>query len=375
MKYIYISLWFLLIGIIVKIIEKNLHKNFIKLIPTSEDDFWHLYNIIYKNDEVYAFSSRAIKIDSQYSRPKSAERVSAFMGVKVEYVSWDKFMGRLRVHGVICDAPERIPSGVHHTITISLNKPVTIVKEKWSRIILSRLKKSTRSEKSIIVVSIDDENFAVAQTKQYGIDIKVEERIKLPGKRNPEYRKKAVVEYFKRVLSSIDKIWVKTKSPIIILGVGFIKNDFINFLSKESLEIAKSVADVKSVNNGGSAGIFEALRSGILLKTSNKLRILEETELIEEIMKRLGKDKKTVVYGIESVEKSIKLGAVDRIIIADKIIRESLDDDRSKLDQLIKKVEKQKGIISIISTEHEGGEKLLGLSGIVALLRYPVYSL
>lgn len=157
-----------------KIIEKNLQKNFIKLIPTSEDDFWHLYNIIYKDDEVYAYSSRAIKSDSEYSRPKSAERISAFMGIKVEYISWDRFLGRLRVQGIICHAPEKIPNGVHHTITISLNKPLTIVKEKWPRHILSRLKKATRTEKTIIVVSIDDENFAVAQTKQYGVDIKVE---------------------------------------------------------------------------------------------------------------------------------------------------------------------------------------------------------
>ena len=357
-----------------KIIEKNLQKNFIKLIPTSEDDFWHLYNIIYKDDEIYAYSSRAIKSDSEYSRPKSAERISAFMGIKVEYISWDRFLGRLRVQGIICHAPEKIPNGVHHTITISLNKPLTIVKEKWPRHILNRLKKATRTEKTIIVVSIDDENFAVAQTKQYGVDIKVEERIKLPGKRNPEFRKKAKVEYFKRVLSCIKQIWAVSHSPIIILGVGFMKNDFAAFLSKESSELSKSVADIKSVNNDGSSGIFEALRSGVLLKTSNKLRIIEETEIIEEIMKRLGKDEKTISYGIESVENAVDLGAVDRIIIADSLIREALEDNRIKLDQLMKKVENQKGRISIISTEHEGGIKLLGLGGIAALLRYPIYT-
>jgi protein pelota len=363
-----------LIGIAVKIIEKNLQKDYIKLIPTSKDDLWHLYNVIYKDDEVYAYSSRAIKADSEYSRPKSAERISAFMGIIVEYIAWDKFLGRLRVHGVICDAPEKIPKGVHHTIAISLNKPVTIIKEKWPRHILSRLKKATRTERPIIIVSIDDESFAVAQTKQYGVDIKVEQRIKLPGKRNPEFRKKAVKEYFKRVLDCINQIWIITRSPIIILGVGFIKNNFAAFLRKEASEISKSVADIKSVNNGGSAGILESLRSGVLLKTSHKLRIIEETEIIEEVMKRLGKEDQTVSYGIDLVENAIKLGAVERIIIADTLLRESLEDNRTKLDQLMKKVENQKGRISIISTEHEGGKKLLGLGGIVALLRFPIYS-
>ena len=70
-----------------KIIEKNLRQCFVKVVPSSNDDLWHLYNIIYKGDEVYAYSSRAIRSDEEYSRPKSAERVSAFMGVTVESVS------------------------------------------------------------------------------------------------------------------------------------------------------------------------------------------------------------------------------------------------------------------------------------------------
>lgn len=375
MKSIYITFEFLLIGIIVKIIEKDLQKDFVKVIPTSEDDLWHLYNVIYKGDEIYAYSSRALKSDQEFSRPKSAVRVSAFMGVKVEYVGWDKFLGRLRVHGLICHAPDNIPTGSHHTISISLNKPVTIVKKEWSRHILNRLEKSTKTEKSIIIVSIDDESFAVAQTKQYGIDTKIEERIKIPGKRNPELRKKVTIEYFKRVVKSINQIWLFTHSPIILLGVGFIKNNFATFLSKEAPEIAKSVVDIKSVNNGGTAGILEALRSGVLLKASNKLRVIEETEIIEEIMKRLGKEDHTVSYGIGLVENAIKQGAVERIVIADTLLRESFEDNRLQLDQLMKQVEQQKGLISIVSTEHEGGTKLLSLGGIVALLRFPIYSL
>ncbi len=374
MKSIYITLEFLWIGIIVKIIEKDLQKDFVKIIPTSDDDLWHLYNVIYKGDEVYAYSSRALRSENELSRPKSAERISAFMGVKVEFIGWDKFLGRLRVHGLICHAPDNIPTGVHHTISISLNKPVTIVKKFWPKHILDRLEKSTKNEKSIIIVSIDDESFAVAQTKQYGIDTKVEERIKIPGKRNPELRKKITNEYFKRVLKSINQTWSLSHSPIIILGVGFIKNNFASFLSKESPEISKSVADIKSVNNGGTAGILEALRSGVLLKASNKLRILEETEIIEEIMKRLGKEEHTVLYGIDLVENAINKGAVERIVIADTLLREAFDDNRSKLDYLMKKVEQQKGFVSIVSTEHEGGNKLLGLGGIVALLRFPLYS-
>ena len=48
---------------VLKILEMNLKKGFVKVIPENFDDLWHLYNVIYKNDEVYAYTSREIKPD------------------------------------------------------------------------------------------------------------------------------------------------------------------------------------------------------------------------------------------------------------------------------------------------------------------------
>jgi protein pelota len=358
----------------VKIIEKNMRQGFVKVAPDSADDLWHLYNIIYKDDEVYAYSSRAIKSDEEYSRPKSAERVSAFMGVTVESVSWDKFLGRLRVHGTICHAPDIIPKGAHHTLNIALNQPVTIVKKSWAKHLLDRLTRASKAEKTMIILSIDDETFAVAETKHYGIEVKVEEHIKLPGKLEAEKRISAMRDYFRRALDSLNQLWSPTHNPIMIVGVGFIKNDFTRFLSEEASEVSKSVVDVKSVNNGGIAGIYEALRSGVLLKASQKLRIVDETEVMEEAWKRLGKGEGTVTYGLEQVENAIKIGAVEKLMLADTLLRGAEENQRLHLEMLMREVEHRRGGITVVSTEHEAGAKLLALGGIAALLRFPVYN-
>ncbi|MCW4025196.1 MAG: mRNA surveillance protein pelota [Candidatus Bathyarchaeota archaeon] len=357
-----------------KIIEKNLRQGFLKVVPDTQDDLWHLYNVIYKGDEVYAYTSRAIKSDTECSRPKSAERVSAFMGVTVESVSWDKFLGKLRVHGLICHAPEIIPTGAHHTISIALNQPVTIVKKEWSKHLLDRLQRASEAEKPLLILSIDDEGFAVAETKQYGVEIKVEERIKLPGKNDADKRVEATKGYFKRVQTSLNQLWQQTHSPIVIVGVGYVKTDFASYLSEEAREIGKSVVDIKSVNNGGPAGIYEALRSGVLLKAANQLRIVEETQVVEEAMKRLGKSEGTVVYGFEAVENAVMMGAVERLIVTDITLRDAPDETRLKLETLMHDVEKRNAAISVVSSEHEAGVKLLGLGGLVALLRFPIYS-
>ncbi len=357
-----------------KITEKNLHQGFIKVVPDTSDDLWHLYNVIYKGDEVYAYSSRAIKTDTETSRPKSGERVSAFMGVKVESVSWDKFLGKLRVHGLIIHAPDIIPTGAHHTLAIALNQQMTIVKKEWVKHLLDRLTKASEVEKPLLIISIDDEGFAVAETKQYGYETRVDQRMRLPGKQDADKRVEATKAYFRLALNSLDKLWRINHNPIVIIGAGYVKNDFINYIQEESKELSKAIADIKSVNNGGTAGIDEALRSGVLLKAAHDLRIVEETETIEEVMKRLGKGEGTVTYGLGPVENAILLGAVEKLIVADTTLRDANELQRLKLEDLMRQVEKRNAAITVVSTEHEAGSKLLSLGGIVALLRYPIYT-
>ena len=357
-----------------KILEKNLQKGFVKVVPETIDDLWHLYNVIYENDEVYAFTKREIKPNEKYARPGRGERVSVFLGVRVETVSWDKLLGRLRVHGIICQAPESVPTGAHHTISISLNTAATIVKKEWAKHQLERLTRASRtSEKPVIVLSIDDEGYAIATTAQYGINEKIEERMKLPGKLEAEKRTAAIREYFTEAMNSLRTVWVPAHSPIVIIGVGYVKNDFAKFLENEAGEIAISILDVKGVNNGGVAGINEALRSGILLKAMKRLRIGEEAEIMEDVLKRLGKGEATVTYGLEHVEKAAKLGAIETLVLADSMLRGSSDEQRLRLEEIMREVEKKGGSVVVLSTEHEAGAKLISLGGVASTLRFPVY--
>jgi len=346
----------------------------VKAVPETLDDLWHLYNVIYERDEVYTRTTREIKPDEKYARPRRGKRVPVFLGVKVEKIAWEKLLGRLRVHGTILEAPENVPTGAHHTLNIALNKPLTIVKKKWARHHVERLKRASKtSEKPITIIAIDDENYVIATTTQYGVEVKVEERIKLPGKLEADKRSAAIKGYFRKASNSLRQVWTATHSPIAIIGVGFVKNDFAKFLENEAADVAESVVDVKSVNNGGVAGIYEALRSGVLLKTMKYMRIVEETETIEEVLKRLGKGQLNVTYGFEEVKKAAELGATEKLVLADTMLRETSDEKRLLLEDLMKAVEQKGGKIMVVSTEHEAGVKLTTLGGIAALLRFSIH--
>lgn len=357
-----------------KILQMHLKKGFVKVVPQSLDDLWHLYNVVYSGDQVYAKTTREIKIQEEYARPQQGRRVTVMLGILVESVLWDRSLNRLRIHGTISDVPEDIGGmGSHHTLNIVVDQPLTIVKAKWLKHQIDRLEKASHAETPLVVLlSIDDEELAVAVLRQYGLDIKVEKRIRLPGKLEAEKREDALKGYFKEALQLLRETWASLKCPIVILGLGFVKNGFVKYIQDVASDVAAAVADVKSVNSSGVTGINEAVRSGVLTKTLKHVRMAEETGLVEEVLARLGKGTTDVAYGLDEVAKATQYGAVEKLLLTDSMLRESTDEKRTELEKIMREVEEKAGQITVVSTEHEGGNKLQGLGGIAALLRFQI---
>jgi len=357
-----------------KILLKDVKHGKIAVVPEVLDDLWVLYNVILKEDVVYAKTSREVKLGERYERAEKGKRMTVVLGLKVEHASWDRSLNRLRVHGIVSDAPDEIGAkGSHHTINVTLNKPLTIVKDAWLKYQLDRLERATKTGVSpVTVISIDDERYCVAVLRQFNVDVKAEEATRIPGKQNTENRTKAFQEFFKSALGSLREVLSVNAYPIVIIGLGFTKNAFVKYLREKAPEVAEKVLDVKSVNSSGSAGISEALRSGILTKTLRHLRISEETKAVEEVLLRLGKGKGYVAYGFSDVEKACMLGAVETLLITDVRLREAPNEERVAMEDLMRMVEEKGGRIVVVSTEHEAGIKLQSLGGIAALLRFPI---
>lgn len=287
---------------------------------------------------------------------------------------WDRSLNRLRVHGIVCEAPEKVSvKGFHHTISVTVDKPVTIVKPKWLKHHIDRLDRASRARAApILVLSIDDEEYCVAVLRQYGVDVKVEEKTRLPGKLEAEKRTKAKREFFKGALKALRYERTRVRGPIVVIGPGFMKNEFVKYMKRVAPDTAEGIIDVKGVNSAGLAGINEALRSGVFTKALRHVRIVEENKVMEEVLARLGKGRLDVTYGLDAVERASSFGAVEMILLADTTLREAPDDKRLALEELMREVEKRGGKVMVISAEHEAGTNLLSLGGIAALLRFPL---
>lgn len=358
-----------------KILASNYKKGIVKLVPENLDDLWHLYNLVYAGDVVYARTTREVKVDSEFGRPKKGKRIMLVLGVRAKDLAWDKTLNRLRVHGLLVDAPEDVAgAGSWHTLNIAIGESMTVAKEKgWARHMVERLERAAKTATApVIIISIDDEEYCVAVMRQFGVDVKVEQKIKLPGKQEADGRETALHRAFQDAASAVREVWNSAHGPIVVLGLGFVKEGFVRFLRDEASDVAEKVVEVKNVHSSGVAGIHEALRSGILTAAFRHARVAEETVAVEEVLKRLGADRRDVTYGFDEVERANTYGAIETLLVTDSTIRSMDDEKRLALEQIMKSVEEKGGKIVVISTEHEAGEKLQNLGGTAALLRYPI---
>ena len=89
-----------------KIIRRDLKHGSIRASIDNLDDLWTIYNVVEKNDMVYAKTTREVKMEG-IGRP-SSRRVPVSLGLKVEKVYFDRAISRLRVHGIVVEGPEEL---------------------------------------------------------------------------------------------------------------------------------------------------------------------------------------------------------------------------------------------------------------------------
>lgn len=359
---------------ILRILEENLKKGFVRVVPETLDDLWHLYNVIQRDDGVYARTTREVKAEGVGVRPTKGKRLSVSLGIKVKDVSFDKAVNRLKVKGIVVEAPEDLEiKGTHHTIHVTPGTPVTVSKIGWSKYQLARLRTACEYRLTpIVIIALDDEDCCIAMLRHYGFDIKMELKTKPPGKLYAEPRKEGMFSYFKSIRNSLINVWKEIEGPIVIVGPSFMKKELANYLKKNVPGLAPYIAAVKSVSSAGIAGVHEAIRCGVLAPVTKRVRVAEETGEVEEVFSRLGKGRRDVAYSLSEVEKAVSYGAVSLLLIADRLLREMNNQERMHIEELARNVEEKGGRVMIVSTEHEAGENLTSLGGVAALLRFPI---
>ena len=318
-----------------KITYQDRKKGIIELLPETLDDLWHLSHIIAEGDTVYSKTTRRIQ-DNTGDKLRSDRGVKKTftLGVSVEDVSFHIFTGKLRIIGSIIKGPEDlIPLGSHHTI-----------------------------EANIVVLEDDVADFGLM--RQFGIEYYGPVMGNVSGKRIVDKnRAKNIEKFYQKIVDYILKF--DNIQTIVLAGPGFFKNDFLKYLELKHKDLAKK-SIVEATGSGGRVGINEVLKKGTVEKLAAENRVAFEISAINEILQEIAKSSNLVVYGKKQVKEAINLGAIEKLLVLDNLIRSE------DLEESMDMVENMSGEVLVISSQHEGGKQLEGLGGMAATLRYSI---
>ncbi len=346
----------------VKIIKKNLRAFEVKLALESMDDLWHLYNIIEKGDLVYARTFRREEKKTDKLRPERGKKKPMRLGIIVEDLEFHEFADRFRVHGIIKEGPQDL--GSYHTLNLAEGDRISIVKEVWDEHHLKRIDDAVAATKQplILFLTMDYDEAEFAMLRQSGIQQVARITSSGMGKRY-KGSQRSKKTFYNEVLAKLESIGHEN-APLIILGPGFAKEEFYTFGKTLKPELFENCA-VQGTGQTGMAGVQEALKEGIAPQILQNTRVAYETSLVEELLSEIAREGK-YAYGPKEVESALLAGAVNVLLVTDRLVRER------KVDEHLKTANKQKAKIAIIGTMHDAGKKLEGLGGIAALLRYRI---
>jgi len=346
-----------------KLIFKDLNHGEIKLIPENLDDIWHLYNLIEKDDLVRSITYRSIEQKDDKIRSKKSEKKRVKLGIEVKEVEFHEFSDRLRIHGIIKEGPQDL--GSFHTINISAEKmdKISIIKKEWKHYQINRIEEAVKNRNQDILtfVSLDEETATIAVLRQSGIQLIAEIKSNYTGKMYESID--ATNEYFGNIFSII-KINKTEKSPLVIVGPGFVKEHFMKFLN-EKISEKKSEIIFHGTGNSGLNGIHESIKSGIIDRITKENRVVFETQMIEKLFEEIKKDG-LIAYGEDKVYECLKNGAVERFLLTDSMVR------TKKGEEMLNISKQNNSDFTIINTIHEAGKKLEAIGGFAAFLRYKV---
>ena len=172
-------------------------------------------------------------------------------------------------------------------------------------------------------------------------------------------------DFYKKVSDVANKSFtgIKDLQGILLGGPGLTKQEFLD-VEHLNTDLKKKIIGMVDTGYTGEAGIDELLhKSKDILKDAE---IMKEKALVDEFMTNIAKDTGLAAYGEEEVEKAINAGAVEVLLLSEKI-------PEDKMEKFAELAESAGSRVEIISVETKEGEQLYNLSGFGAILRFNLF--
>ncbi|KAJ7047245.1 eRF1 domain 1-domain-containing protein [Mycena alexandri] len=382
----------------------------VTLRPEDDEDMWHLYNLIQEGDSIRAPAIRRVqKISSTGS--VDSQRVRLNLTIKVTRVDFSSSAApstatpndaadasssnqpdataALHISGPVTVENQHVRLGAFHTLDIEVQRDVRIEKfEGWDSVALARVDEAIVPGKGAEVAAlVCGEGTAAFCLLSQHMTL-VTHRLSLPVPRKGSasgatQHEKGLNRFygtlFESFLRHVPYSNVGLKA-IVIASPGWVRDSVYDYMVAEASRrgdkvLQKALKDkvVKvHISSPHVHSLVEVLKSPEIVSQLKETKFAREGIVLDKFFKMLGTDEMRAWYGPDHVVLAADRGAIGTLLISDDLFRASNPVTRKKYVGLVEAVQQKGGEVVIFSSMHESGQQLLLLTGIAALLTFPL---
>lgn len=360
-----------------QIIKKNLKIGIITIRTESINDLYILSLMIFPNDQVSSITSRRVRRTGAQSRSgEKSERITLNLSLNIDSVEFSEAQeeGILYLKGNVISGPEKYVSiGESHSFGIKIDQNITIKKRKWPKYQLKKLEKAVEDSKKpkFGLIAIEEGEVTLAILDNYKITVIGKNKQYIPKKLAKQTsRLKAKNKFIEKTISIILNKFDSSIHSIFVAGPGNLK-----LILEEEIKIKIPHFSKKIIIEDASSGKINSIYS--LSKTDTVKQALKDHQTniimqkVDKFEEDLIKSPKKVSYSYNNVNYANLCGAIDTLLINDKLLRSTSKMGEQML-QLIESAENKGSNVLIINSKSESGIIVSHFGGLIALLRYEI---
>ena len=369
-----------------KIIKKNISAKdgggMVMLRPDTVEDLWHAFNLLQKGDLVRCTTVRKVVKESNTGSTTSSKK-RCMLTIDVKKVDFDPDSLQVRLSGRVQSENELVRMGAHHTLTLELDQNFTIEKECWDQIYLDRIEEASHPDRQAEIAAVVMHTGLAHVCLVTGALTVTKARIdvNIPKKRTgSSQNSKAVTKFYEAVYQAILRHVDFAKVKVVLVGSpGYVKDDFFKYLQQEAVRRDdrplienKAKFILCKASNGHKHALEEVFSDPQIMSRMTDTKVAREVDVLNKFMRMMDTDPDRAYYGYQHVRKAHEQLAIDSLMVTDELFRSSSVSTRKEYVQLVESVRENGGKVYIFSSMHVSGHQLQQVSGVAAILRYPL---
>ncbi|KAF7352680.1 Protein DOM34-like protein [Mycena venus] len=377
-----------------KLVNKHIDKHgtgHVTLRPEDDEDMWHLYNLIQDGDSKVSSTG---SVDSQRVRLNLTLKVT-----RVEFSSSgapsttaapedatdpsssspaaQDSTAALHISGPVIVENQHVRLGAFHTLDIETQRDVRIEKfEGWDSVAIARVEEAIIPGKGAEVAAVvcGEGTAAFCLLSQHMTLVTHRLSLPIPRKSGSSsgatQHEKGLSRFYGTLFDSFMRhvpfanVGLKA---IVIASPGWVRDSVYDYMVAEASRLIKVHISSPHVHS-----LVEVLKSPEVVSQLKETKFAREGIVLDKFFKMLGTDEMRAWYGPDHVVLAADRGAIGTLLISDDLFRASNPEIRKKYVGLVEAVQQKGGEVVIFSSMHESGQQLNQLTGIAAILTFPL---